>query len=152
MPSIRAARRRILLVDDDVMIYRAIARAASDAGIHVIHAMTAADGLHLAAAQLPELILLDMSLPDLDGMQVLERLKSSAEMAWIPVVIFSARRNHDERIATFQCGAEDYIEKPFEVGMLMRRIEHQIQKGWERVRNDAPGRFDDTVPYVKRLA
>ncbi len=152
MPISKAGRKRVLLVDDEVMLHRAIDRAASEAGIDVIHAMTAVDGVKLAVEKRPHLIILDMTMPDLDGIQVLARLKRAPQTSAIPVLIYSARCDHDERISAFQIGAEDYLEKPFELDMLLRRIEHHIFKASETQCASASNSADDTVPHVKRLA
>jgi DNA-binding response OmpR family regulator len=153
MPVTKAGRKRVLLVDDEVLIHRAIDRAASEAGIEVIHAMTATTGVELAVERRPDLIILDMTMPDLDGIQVLDRLKRAPQTSAIPVLIYSGRTDHDDRIAAFRIGADDYFEKPFDLGMLMRRVEHHIFKASETLRTSSSSRpSDDTVPYVKRLA
>jgi DNA-binding response OmpR family regulator len=152
MSVTKAGRKRVLLVDDEVLLHRAIDRAASEVGIDVIHAMTATAGVEMAVEKRPDLIILDMTMPDLDGIQVLERLKRAPQTSPIPVLIYSARSDHDDRIAAFQIGADDYFEKPFDLDMLMRRIEHHIFKVSETVRAGSSHPSDDTVPYVKRLA
>jgi two-component system KDP operon response regulator KdpE len=149
----KAHRKCILFVDDEVGLHRAIARSAAEVGIEVVHAMTALDGVRLAMERRPDLIVLDMGMPDLDGIQVLTRLKAAPKTASIPVVIYSAHNDHDQRIEAFQIGAEDYFEKPFDLDMLMRRIEHHIFKSSEsRPVSGVLGPTDDTVPHVKRLA
>ena len=149
----KATSKRILFIDDEAALHRAIDRCAAEVGILVLHAMTSLEGVRLATEKRPDLIVLDMGMPDLDGIEVLTRLKSVPKTASIPVLIYSARNDHDDRIAAFQVGAEDYLEKPFDLGMLMRRVEHHIFKSSEtRLASGVSKPTDDTVPHVKRLA
>jgi CheY-like chemotaxis protein len=134
MHAAKAGPPRVLLVDDEVLLHRAIARAASAVGIEMLHAMDGATGVRMAAEESPGLILLDMNLPDTDGTRVLRCLKETPQTSSIPVLIFSARTNHDDRIATFQLGADDYLEKPFQMDMLVRRIEHHLFKAREALK------------------
>jgi CheY-like chemotaxis protein len=131
MQPAKGSPRRVLLVDDEVLLHRAVARAASAVGIEILHAMDGATGVRMAAEENPGLILLDMNLPDTDGTRVLRCLKETPQTNSIPVLIFSARTDHDGRIATFQLGADDYLEKPFQMDMLVRRIEHHLFKASE---------------------
>src|SRR5262249_5578387 len=126
-------RRVILLVDDEIILHRAIARAATEVGIAVLHATNGTEGVQLAIEKQPDLVLLDMTLPDLDGEVVLQRLKAAPETKGIPVVIYSGRTDHEDRIGALGLGAEDYFEKPFDLDMLMRRVEHHIYKASEKI-------------------
>ncbi len=131
MQVAKGRRKLVLVVDDEALLVRAIRRAAADLGIEILHASNGQDGIRLAAGPAPDLILLDLGLPDIDGARVLAFLKSSPETVSIPVIIYSGRSEHDERIESFRLGADDYFEKPFDIDMLMRRIEHHIFKSSE---------------------
>jgi DNA-binding response OmpR family regulator len=133
MPVVKTGRKLILVVDDEILLHRAIERAAAAVGIDVIHATNGTEGVRMAVERRPELVLLDMNMPDMDGSRVLARLKAAPQTTSIPVVIFSGRTDHEDRIAALGLGAEDYFEKPFELDMLMRRIEHHIFKASERI-------------------
>ena len=133
MEVAKAGRKLILLVDDELLLHRAIERAAAAVGIDVLHATSGAEGLRLAFEKNPDLVLLDMNMPQMDGSVVLAQLKGDARTRRIPVVIFSGRTDHEDRIAALGLGAEDYFEKPFELDMLMRRVEHHIFKASERM-------------------
>jgi DNA-binding response OmpR family regulator len=149
----KARHKTILFVDDEPALHRAMDREASAVGIDVIHAMSGFEGVRLAGAARPDLIVLDMMLPDLDGLQVLDLLKRAQPTSGIPVVVFSGRCHHEDRVAAFQHGADDYFEKPFDLGMLVRRIEHHIFKASETLLARGASRpSDDTVPRIKRLA
>jgi DNA-binding response OmpR family regulator len=128
MLLIRGRRKLLLVVEDDVLLLRPIERAAAELGIDVAHATTGEEGIRLALDREPDVILLDLGLPDMDGARVLGCLKSSPETVSIPIIIYSGRTDHDEKIESFRFGADDYLEKPFDMDMLMRRVEHHMFK------------------------
>jgi two-component system KDP operon response regulator KdpE len=109
----------ILVVDDEPQIHRFLRPALEAAGYRVEQAMDAANGLRLAASRAPEVILLDLGLPDLDGQEALRRLRAFSA---VPVIVLSARDREAEKIAALDVGADDYVEKPFAVGELLARI------------------------------
>ena len=88
-------------------------------GYGVSRAETGAEALREAAAHPPSLVLLDLGLPDMDGLTVLRRLRATASM---PVIVLSARDRPAEKIAALDAGANDYVEKPFDMGELMARV------------------------------
>jgi two-component system KDP operon response regulator KdpE len=110
---------RILVVDDERQIHRFLRPTLEAAGYTVYSAETAAEALRLAAAHLPSAILLDLGLPDLDGQEVLRRLRG---FTTAPVIVLSARDNPAEKITALDAGANDYVEKPFDMGELMARL------------------------------
>jgi two-component system KDP operon response regulator KdpE len=110
---------RILIVDDEPAIGRALRPALQGHGFVVAVAVTGADGLAQTDAFSPDLILLDLGLPDIDGQQLLGalRLRTSA-----PIIILSVRGAEREKIAALDNGADDYLTKPFGMGELLARI------------------------------
>ena len=110
---------RILVIDDEPQIHRFLRPALEASGYVVERAETAAEGLRLAAARAPGLILLDLGLPDMDGQEVLKKLRASSA---VPVVVLSARDREIEKVTALDNGADDYIEKPFSVAELLARI------------------------------
>ncbi len=112
-------RAKLLIIDDEKQIHRFLVPALNAAGYEAEQAMTAAEGLRLAASRAPDLVLLDLGLPDADGQQVLQRLRAFSD---VPVIILSARDRESEKIMALDNGADDYVEKPFGVGELMARI------------------------------
>lgn len=110
---------RILIVDDERQIHRFLAPALEAAGYAVEQAMTGGEGLRLAASRAPDLVLLDLGLPDEDGQQLLPRLRSFSQ---VPVIILSARDQEGQKITALDNGADDYVEKPFGLGELLARI------------------------------
>jgi two-component system KDP operon response regulator KdpE len=91
----------------------------------VLRALTGGEGLRLAAEEAPDLVLLDLGLPDLDGTAVLGRLRAFSE---VPVIVLSAREREADKIAAFDAGADDYVEKPFGVGELLARIRAALRR------------------------
>jgi two-component system KDP operon response regulator KdpE len=110
---------RVLVIDDEPQIHRFLKPALESAEYAVERADTAAEGLRLAASRAPDLILLDLGLPDMDGHDLLTRLR---EFSPVPVIILSARDREADKIRALDNGADDYIEKPFAVGELLARV------------------------------
>lgn len=109
----------ILVIDDEPQIHRFLKPALESAGYGVERADTGAEGLRLAASRAPDAVLLDLGLPDIDGQEVLARLRAFSA---VPVIVLSARDREAEKIAALDAGADDYVEKPFGVGELLARI------------------------------
>jgi len=122
---------RILVIDDDAPFQAAFERHARKAGFHVDKAFDGLAGVAMAKTERPDVIVLDVILPGLDGRDALKQLKADAATKDIPVVMFSARGAHSDRRVGLELGAEEYIDKPFDTDMLLRRLEHLV---WKRKR------------------
>ncbi|HLP16140.1 MAG TPA: response regulator [Bacteroidota bacterium] len=109
----------ILVVDDEQQIRRLLQMTLESNGYRVVLAETGKDGLTQASMQMPDLIILDLGLPDIEGCDVLKQLR---EWSTIPVVILSARNAEDGIIACIDAGADDYLVKPFRTGELLARL------------------------------
>ncbi|MDF3000496.1 MAG: family transcriptional regulator [Bacillota bacterium] len=109
----------ILIVEDDVSICNFIAAVLSSNQYHLIKAETGKTAISLAASHCPDLILLDLGLPDMDGIDV---LKSLREWSGVPIIIVSARGHEREKVEALDLGADDYITKPFGTSELLARI------------------------------
>jgi two-component system KDP operon response regulator KdpE len=117
---------RILLADDDPTVQRAVQRIAADFGHDVFQVHLGSQVLSSALEQKPDLIVLDIGFPDADGRDVLAKLKADARTSDIPVLIWSARHDHEsERRIALSLGAEDYVEKA-DAQLLMRKIERLL--------------------------
>jgi two-component system KDP operon response regulator KdpE len=110
---------RVLVVDDERAIRRLLRASLSAHGYQVLEATSGHEGLDAAASGRPDLIILDLGLPDLDGVEVTRRLR---EWSKTPVVILSVRGRDDEKIAALDAGADDYLTKPFSMGELLARM------------------------------
>jgi len=110
---------RVLVVDDEPQILRFLRTSLAANGFTVIEATTAAEALRHAAADAPDVIVLDLGLPDMDGKEVIRSLREWSE---IPVIVLSARAREAEKIEALDLGADDYVNKPFGIGELMARL------------------------------
>ncbi|OPY56155.1 MAG: KDP operon transcriptional regulatory protein KdpE [Pelotomaculum sp. PtaU1.Bin035] len=110
---------RILIIDDEKQIRRLLKVTLDGHGYEVEEAASGQDGLDQAAARKPDLIVLDLGLPDMDGLEVIKRLR---EWSRTPVIILSVREQEKDKIAALDAGADDYVTKPFSMGELLARI------------------------------
>jgi len=110
---------RVLVVDDEPQILRFLQPALEASGNAVLHARTGAEALRAAANAAPDIVILDLGLPDMDGRQVLKQVRRFSK---VPVVVLSARDAEAEKIDALDAGADDYVEKPFAVGELLARL------------------------------
>ncbi|MEI3850521.1 MULTISPECIES: response regulator [unclassified Ensifer] len=140
---------RILVVDDEPQIQRFLRPALSAAGYEVLEAMTGAEALKAAATTAPDLVILDLGLPDMDGKEVIANLRGWSQ---VPIIILSARDRESEKIAALDLGADDYIEKPFGIGELTARIRtalrHRVQMEGGQTQLSADGVSIDTIKRV----
>ncbi len=116
---------RILLVDDEVPIQKAVAPLMRSRGYEVDVAGTGADALKIVAAHAPDLIVLDLGLPDIEGTEVCRRIR--AESA-IPIIVLSARGSEGDKVAALDLGADDYVTKPFSPEELLARIRVALRR------------------------
>jgi two-component system KDP operon response regulator KdpE len=115
----------VLLIEDEPKIRRFIRAGFEIHGFSVLEAESAADGLKAATFNSPDLIILDLALPDLHGTEVLERLRSWSN---VPVIILSVLSNEDEKVRLLQAGADDYVVKPFGMAELLARGEAALRR------------------------
>jgi two-component system, OmpR family, KDP operon response regulator KdpE len=116
---------RILIVDDDVPILRAIRIHLTARGYAVLTATSGAGALRAAAEQRPDLVVLDLGLPDLDGAEVIAGLRRWTST---PIVVLSARADGIDKINALDAGADDYVTKPFGMGELLARIRAVVRR------------------------
>jgi two-component system KDP operon response regulator KdpE len=115
---------RILVVDDERPIRRFLRVTLEAHGYTVVEAETARSGIEAAALAAPDLVILDLGLPDMDGKTVLGRIR---EWSQVPVVVLSVRAGEAEKVAALDAGAQDYVVKPFGVRELLARIRSQLR-------------------------
>lgn len=109
----------VLVVDDEPAIHRFLKPSLTAEGYGVLQAATGEEALRLALSERPDAMVLDLGLPDLDGKQVIERLRRVSD---VPILVLSARDREAEKVRALDLGADDYVEKPFGVGELMARL------------------------------
>jgi DNA-binding response OmpR family regulator len=110
---------KVLIVEDDPTIRTGVVRALGERGHVVVSSGTAMDGLKLAVAEKPDVILLDLGLPDLDGREMLRMLRAVSQ---VPVIVVTARRTEDEIVRALDAGADDYVVKPYGADQIDARI------------------------------
>jgi two-component system, OmpR family, KDP operon response regulator KdpE len=109
----------ILVIDDEQQILRAMRTILGQHSYRVITASTGAEGLALAAASMPEVIVLDLGLPDMDGVEVCAQLRAWTQT---PIIVLSVRDSDADKVAALDQGADDYLTKPFSVDELLARV------------------------------
>ncbi len=114
---------KILLVEDNEMNRDMLSRRLERKGYQVVIAVDGGEGVEMAHSQSPDLILMDMSLPVLDGWEATRRLKAAADTAAIPVIALTARAMASDREKAMQAGCDDYDTKPIELPRLLGKIE-----------------------------
>ena len=110
---------RILVIDDEPQIRKLLKVSLGAHGYHIDEASTGQDGINRVALFKPDLIILDLGLPDIDGKEVVIRIR---EWSSLPIIILTARDQEKEKIDALDAGADDYVTKPFGIGELMARI------------------------------
>jgi two-component system KDP operon response regulator KdpE len=110
---------RILIIDDEKQIRRMLKTALTGFGYDIAEASSGQEGLNQTTMFHPDLIILDLGLPDLDGVEVVRRLREWTE---VPIIILSVREQENDKIKAFDAGADDYVTKPFGMGELLARI------------------------------
>lgn len=109
----------ILVIEDEPQIRRFLRATLTNHGYRLAEADSGQDGIAQTARQLPDLLILDLGLPDLDGLEVARRLR---EWSQVPIIILSARGQEQDKVAALDAGADDYLTKPFGMGELLARI------------------------------
>ncbi len=121
-----AAAQRILVVDDEPQILRALRVVLRDAGFEVVPAETAAEALDRAAVRPPHAAIVDLMLPDMDGVELTRLLREWSEM---PILVLSAVGEEEQKVRALQAGADDYITKPFGSRELVARLQAALRRG-----------------------
>jgi two-component system, OmpR family, KDP operon response regulator KdpE len=123
----------ILLIEDEPQMRRFLRITLKTQGYRLVEAATAQEGLMQATTRNPDVVLLDLGLPDLDGLEVTRRLR---EWAQTPIIIISAREQEQDKVRALDAGADDYLTKPFNAGELLARIRvslrHAVRRSADR--------------------
>jgi DNA-binding response OmpR family regulator len=117
--------RSILVVDDDALLRRSLAFHLEQAGYQVDTAATAEDALAMARRHPPDLVLLDIGLPEMDGLDALRQFKAQRD---VPIIYLTARRRELDQVVGLELGADDYVTKPFDVDVLLARIKAVLRR------------------------
>jgi two-component system, OmpR family, KDP operon response regulator KdpE len=117
---------RVLVVDDEPQILRALTTNLRARGYEVDEAPTGEDALALAAQHRPDIVVLDLGLPGIDGIEVIHGLRGWSE---VPILILSAREDESAKVAALDAGADDYVTKPFGMDELLARVRAALRRG-----------------------
>ncbi|HEX9820859.1 MAG TPA: response regulator [Methylomirabilota bacterium] len=109
----------VVLIEDEPQIRRFLRATLTGQGYRLFEAATGADGLVEVASRQPDVVIVDLGLPDLDGLEVIRRLR---EWSAVPVIVLSARGQERDKVTALDAGADDYVSKPFSAGELLARI------------------------------
>ncbi len=137
---------RLLLVDDEVSIQRAMAPLLRSRGYSVTVAGTGREALDLFERERPDLIILDLGLPDMDGTEVCRQVRARSD---VPVLVLSARGGEKDKVVALDCGADDYVTKPFGPEELMARVRAALRRslGGERTLHGELRRGDLLIDF-----
>ncbi len=119
---------RILVADDEVALQNLIRRKAEKHGLEILQVLNGSEVFDRVLEGAPDVILLDINMPGADGRDVLKQLKADPRTKDIPVVLYSARGDPLDRRLGLELGAEDYVEKPFDLDLLLQKLEYRIWK------------------------
>lgn len=118
-PGVSPPSPVVVLIEDEPQIRRFLRATLGSSGYRLYEATSGEDGLVEAATRQPDVVILDLGLPDVDGLQVIQRLR---EWSTVPIIVLSARGQEGDKVAALDAGADDYVSKPFAVGELLARL------------------------------
>jgi two-component system KDP operon response regulator KdpE len=136
------ASTTILVIDDEPQIRRAVRNALAEDDVRVVEAATGSAGLDIAAAERPSLVILDLGLPDVSGLDVCRQIRTWSSA---PIIVLSARHSDHEKVALLDAGADDYVTKPFSTVELQARARAQLRRSRQTplANADQPIEVDD---------
>ncbi len=126
MNTRHTVQREILLIEDNPEIAHLVQLHLGDSGMHITHADNGNDGLRLALAQTFDLVILDLTLPGIDGMDICRAIRNKDD--YTPVIMLTARTSELDRVLGLEIGADDYISKPFSIRELVARVKAQLRR------------------------
>ena len=118
--TLAAGRRRILIIEDEPDLVRGLRDALEFEGFDIVSSGVGREGVELARERAPDLVLLDLMLPDMNGFAVCEEIRATSPL--VPIIMLTARSQESDKIRGLEVGADDYVTKPFSVGELVARI------------------------------
>ena len=136
------ASYRILLIDDHYQLIQGIQNSLKDDGYEIFTAANGLDGLKAARRHRPDLIILDINMPWMDGLEVCRRLREDNQLCRTPLLFLTSRNSVDDRVNGLDCGADDYISKPFGIMEFLSRVRAALRRmprsavcGWSKLAN-----------------
>jgi DNA-binding response OmpR family regulator len=120
---------RVLLIDDEPFYFKLISPILNKAGYELEYAKTGRKGLEIIPHYNPDMVIVDLRLPNMDGFQIIQRLRHDPNFSHIPVIFITAETNQDEKLKAFELGADDYFVKPFQPEELVARLDTLARRG-----------------------
>lgn len=147
----RSEEAHILVVDDEPEILRAVRAGLRAQGYEVETASSGEEALRMATTAVPDLVIIDLMMPDMDGLEVCRRLRAWSD---VPILVLSARSQERQKVIALDMGADDYLTKPFGMDELTARIRAALRRSGRAKPAEAPtfSVRDLTVDYARRLA
>ena len=136
MPERASTPPIVLVIEDDPPIRKFLRTGLESQGYRFVEAATAREGLAQASTRSPDVVLLDLGLPDTDGLEVVKRLR---EWSTVPVIVLSARGQEQDKIQALDAGADDYVTKPFSMGELLARMRAALRHRAQGPEGDETG-------------
>ena len=143
------AKRKILIVEDDRDIVEMVEYNLREEGYATVSALNGEDGVSLARREQPDIIILDIMLPVMDGFEVCRALKSDDKTSKIPIIILSAKSQETDKVVGLELGADDYVTKPFSPRELIARIRAIMRRGAEQQLSDIVEKGDIIIDSAK---
>ncbi|KAF4515840.1 hypothetical protein B566_EDAN000075 [Ephemera danica] len=135
-----APAKKILIVEDEKDILQLIKLYLEKEGYRIVTASTGSEGLAQVRTEKPDLVVLDLMLPEIDGLEICKRLRSSPDTAMLPIIMLTAKAEESDTIIGLELGADDYVTKPFSPKTLVARVKALLRR-LERKPEDGPTRF-----------
>ena len=149
-------KKKILIIDDTELMVKLITDVLSDKGYMVVSAHNGADGIKMVAAEKPDLVLLDIVMPGLDGFEVCKLLRDDESNNLMPIIILTAQGNEDDKLTGLELGADDYITKPFNPRELISRVHNTLlridRNRWANPLTGLPGNIEIQSEINQRIA
>jgi DNA-binding response OmpR family regulator len=120
--------KKILIVEDERDILQLVKMYLEKEGFRVLTASTGSEGLKLARSEKPDLLILDLMLPEMDGLEVCKRLRSAPETAMLPIIMLTAKAEESDTVIGLELGADDYVTKPFSPKALIARVKAMFRR------------------------
>ncbi len=129
-------KKRLLIIEDDVDVAEMLIVYFTGQGYEVFNAMTGGDGIAMARSKFPNLVLLDIMLPDMDGFDVCKALRTTMLTKYIPITFLTQKDGRADKVAGLELGADDYVTKPFDVEELRLRVQGSIRRSGREALQD----------------
>src|SRR5919197_373362 len=120
---------RVLLIDDEQFYFKLLRKSLKEAEYQLEYAKTGSEGLAKIPSFEPEMLIVDLRLPEMDGFQILQRLRRDPRFGYIPVIVITSKDELSEKLKAFELGADDYLVKPFQPEELVARMGILARRG-----------------------